>query len=184
VYARSYVREFAGAVGLQPDQVVRQLEPLLPGVDDPLPALREIARGAAPDWPDRIAQSRHSAAAALAGFVAHALASFTRRRPDLARWSCSATRCAAACLDAAALLLLLASVVQLTAWTSGADAEHVLTVASEQIAALWGLLVVVYFVILGGVGGRTPGGMVCGVPPSATRDPLRLRAILERAMLH
>jgi hypothetical protein len=193
LYARSYIRAFASAVGLQPEQVVRQLESSLPQVDDPLPVLREIARGAAPEWPDRIAQSTSDAARKLSALAARvgALAwPSTARRvimpalEPLRVWRPSAVRCAAAWLDAAVLLLLLAIVVQLTAWASGAAWNEVLAIAGEQIAALWGVLVLVYFVILGGVGGRTPGAVLCGLPPNGGHEPLSLRTILERAILH
>lgn len=224
LYARSYVRAFASAVGLDPDEVLRELEAALPRVDDPLPVLREIARGAAPDWPERMSGWGRDAAAQLGALAMRArksgakprlalrrgiralrpdnaalraivppvprlllrrplpLPGAGRLRPPLPRLP--AARCAAACLDAGVLLLLLAAVVQLTAWTSGARAGEVLTAAGEQIAAVWGVLVLLYFVILGGVGGRTPGASVCRVPVSATDEPLGLRAILERAMLH
>jgi hypothetical protein len=226
IYARSYVRAFASAVGLEPEQVLRELEPSLPRVDDPLPVLRDIARGAAPDWPERMsgwgrdaaAQLRGAAtrmrerlsqgdldprsraaallpdAAALRAVLAPVSApwlarSLTLPGPEVRRtWRprahVRAARCAAACFDAAVLLLLLAAVVQLTAWTSGARVQEVLAVAGEQIAAVWGVLVLLYFVILGGVGGGTPGAVACGVRSSATDEPLRLRTILERAMLH
>lgn len=49
VYARSYVRTFAAAVGLDPETVLAELEHLLPGAPDPLPALN--ARRPAADWP-------------------------------------------------------------------------------------------------------------------------------------
>lgn len=226
IYARSYVRAFASAVGLQPEQVLRELEPSLPRVDDPLPVLRDIARGAAPDWPERMsgwgrdaaAKLRSAAArtaerlsladvdlrsraasllpdvAALRAVLAPVSAPWHGRSrtwpgTDLLRWwrpgaHVRAARCAAACFDAAVLLLLLAAIVQLTAWTSGARVQEMLAVAGEQIAAVWGVLVLLYFVILGGVGGRTPGAVACGLRSSATDEPLRLRTILERAMLH
>jgi hypothetical protein len=49
VYARSYVRTFAAAVGLDPEAALTELEHLLPGAPDPLPALN--ARRPAADWP-------------------------------------------------------------------------------------------------------------------------------------
>lgn len=192
LYARSYIRAFATAVGLQPEQVVRQLEPSLPQVDDPLPVLREIARGAAPEWPERIAQctsdaaQKLSAIAARVGALAWPASSPRVMRPSLElprAWRPSAGRCGAACLDAVLLLLLLAIVVQLTAWASGTAGNEVLALAGEPIAALWGVLVLVYFVMLGGVGGRTPGAVLCGVPPNGAHEPLSLRTILERAIL-
>ena len=47
LYARSYVRTFAVAVGLDPDQALSEIEDLLPGAPDPLlPA----GPGAAPPY--------------------------------------------------------------------------------------------------------------------------------------
>lgn len=40
LYARSYVRSYAEAVGLDPDAVLADLQHLLPGAPDPIPALR------------------------------------------------------------------------------------------------------------------------------------------------
>lgn len=51
VYARSYVRAFATAVGLDPETALAELEPLLPGAPDPLPALNGRS---GPDWPAQI----------------------------------------------------------------------------------------------------------------------------------
>jgi hypothetical protein len=42
VYARSYVRTFAAEVGLDPEATLAQLEHLLPGAPDPLPALSDM----------------------------------------------------------------------------------------------------------------------------------------------
>jgi hypothetical protein len=42
VYARSYVRTFAAEVGLDPEPTLAQLEHLLPGAPDPLPALSDM----------------------------------------------------------------------------------------------------------------------------------------------
>jgi hypothetical protein len=42
VYARSYVRAFAAEVGLDPEAALAELEDLLPGAPDPVPALNAI----------------------------------------------------------------------------------------------------------------------------------------------
>ena len=44
IYARAYVRGFAGVVGLEPETVIAELAPMLPGAPDPLPVMRENAR--------------------------------------------------------------------------------------------------------------------------------------------
>jgi hypothetical protein len=48
VYARSYVRTFAAAVGIDPEAALSELEPLLPGAPDPVPALNALR---ADEWP-------------------------------------------------------------------------------------------------------------------------------------
>ena len=50
LYARSYIRAFASVVGLDPEDVVRELGERLPPAENPLPALREIARSGDPAW--------------------------------------------------------------------------------------------------------------------------------------
>jgi len=45
VYARSYVRTFAAEVGLDPEATLAQVEHLLPGAPDPLPALNQMKSG-------------------------------------------------------------------------------------------------------------------------------------------
>ena len=175
VYARSYVRAFAAAVGLDPNAAVQELYAALPAIDDPLPALRDIARGAGPDWPEALSDFCNGAAAACVAAVQQQWTAWEQWRLPAARW-------VAASLDAAALLALLASLVQLTAWTSGVPVNEVLAVGDAGVATLWGVLVLLYFLLLGGVGGRTPGAVACGLPPSAATSPLGLRRIVERAM--
>jgi len=64
VYARSYVRTFAAAVGLDPEAALAELEHLLPGAPDPVPALNARRRGA--EWPVHLAlQLRGAAVQAL-----------------------------------------------------------------------------------------------------------------------
>lgn len=72
VYARSYVRTFAAAVGLDPAVALAEVEHLLPCAPDPLPAL--TARRYAPEWPIQffsqlradIAQRAEACAASIA----------------------------------------------------------------------------------------------------------------------
>ena len=49
VYARSFVRAFAGAVGLDPHEAIQNVEHDLPVEPDPFPVLREITRARPPD---------------------------------------------------------------------------------------------------------------------------------------
>jgi hypothetical protein len=54
--------------------------------------------------------------------------------------------------------------------------------AGPHLAVLWSVMVLVYFLLLGGIGGRTPGASICGLPTLRDRGPLRLRAIVTRAL--
>jgi hypothetical protein len=186
LYARSYVRAFARVVGLDAEEAVRQLEPSLPRADDPLPVLRELARGADPDLAERLSQLGIDAAdraSALTTRACEAVRSRLLRLEPRGLDARALQRAAAACVDAVVLLMLLASVVRLTAAASGVAETQLLAAAGGQLAVFWGVLVLMYFVILGGVGGRTPGGIVCGVPPSVPHEPLTLRDILDRSLL-
>jgi hypothetical protein len=186
LYARSYVRAFARVVGLDADEAVRQLEPSLPRADDPLPVLRELARGVDPDLAERLSQFGIDAAGRFSALTTSARGAVTSRLSGLQPRGLDVRalqRTAAACVDAIVLLTLLASVVRLTAAASGVPGPQVLAAAGGQLAVFWGVLVLMYFVILGGVGGRTPGGIVCGVPPGVPHERLTLRDILDRALL-
>lgn len=175
VYARSYVRAFASAVGLEPDETLDRLSDQLPAVEDPLPALREIARRQTPPWVTALEEWNSAASAWVIS-----LPDRVPWRPD--GWRLPIARSAASCFDGIILLLLLASLTKLTAWTAGLQVHHIVRVAGPQLAVLWILMVLLYFLLLGGVGGRTPGASICGLPFVADRRPLRLRAIFERAL--
>jgi hypothetical protein len=78
VYARSYVRAFAAAVGLDPDIALATLEELLPGAPDPVPALnaRRID-----EWPvEWLLRRRASLHAALKALAESAVRSSARAR--------------------------------------------------------------------------------------------------------
>jgi hypothetical protein len=68
LYARAYVRAFAAEVGLEPAQVLAELEPILPSVEDPIDGLREAARQAdSANWFDEV--TRRLAASGVDAFI-------------------------------------------------------------------------------------------------------------------
>lgn len=115
-----------------------------------------------------------------------------RRFPSLgatpeSRHGSTRRRIAAMCVDAAVLVALYMLLVQLTAWTSDVSARAVLESAGAGVTAVWALLAVQYFVLLGGIGGRTPGAWVFRLRHTVQRPgtaPLGLRAILYRTVLY
>lgn len=157
IYARSYIRTFASAVRLDPEEALSDLVDRLPPAQDPIPTLREISRASDPPWLLAVTDARASVKArvtAAAGGVAARLATATTGWPRTARLA------AAAAIDAAILIALLAGIVSATAWTCGVSTETLLAGESVALALMWGILVALYFVLLGGLGGRTPGAHV------------------------
>ncbi len=162
VYARGYLRAFAIAVGADPEAILSQLSDALPEPADPLPLLRELAKERTPP--------------SVLAFVTERLESW--RRNDRARWL---LRHLAAFVDALLLLFLNAIVVWAVARTCGVGVGALLNAAGGALASIAVVTFAIYFLLLAGVGGCTPGGWLCGVGAPADRTPLDLRSILRRA---
>lgn len=193
VYARSYIRAFATAVDLDPEIAVAELSDRLPPAADPLPVLRDVAGRSTLSRLQPLVLLMTSRVARLASVWNGA----QRLRPPRGRLLDRVAgiqpllppgrRLAAVCVDAAVLVLLYALLVQVTAWTTGVSTGAVLDSAGAGVAAVWALLVVQYFVLLGGIGGRTPGAWALGLRHMAIprqTERLGLRAILHRAMMY
>ena len=75
LYARAYVQAFASEVGLDPKEVLQELEAVLPPVEDPLDGLREAAQARSRrTWFDGLPARLGAAAAdAFALLVIHAI---------------------------------------------------------------------------------------------------------------
>jgi Helix-turn-helix domain len=162
VYARAHVRTFAGAVGLDPEAVVCELEDRLPAAADPFPAMWVIARAADPPW---LVDLRDAATRVRAWAVARA----TSRRSDTAR------RGLAGLADAVLLLVLLGTLIQLTSWTIGVHPQALLKPDQWPLAVMWGILTLLYFLVLGVVAGRTPGEAVTRMGAPELGMPLQWR---------
>jgi Helix-turn-helix domain/RDD family len=170
LYARSYIRAFGSAVGLEPEEVVRELAERLPPAEDPLPAMREFVRASDPAC---VAILRDLTVSATTWIAA-----------STAAWSGMTRRTMAAVIDALILLMLVAGLIQVTASTCGVHPQALLEVGGGPVAVLWGILVVLYFVMFGGVGGKTPGAFMSQLPAAEDRTPLQLPTVLGRALLH
>ena len=172
LYARSYIRAFAEAVGVPPEAALKDVEPMLPGAPDPLPTLREKSgRGLT----DRLR------AVALAGA---ARARAITRRADVAAletYRIDLRRAAAAILDALVLVSVGLVTTMSTAWLCGVGFVDVLDQAGIALAAMLSLPVLLYFVLFQGIGGLTPGARLCGLPRPNERGKLRLDHIAARA---
>ncbi len=147
VYARSYVRAFAAAVGVDPGRALDEVAGLLPPAPDPFPVIREIKEVKAGPSKD--------------GALSRRLVS---------------------AIDAAALLAINAAVVRLIALVAGVPVDVLLQHGSAAVAIVCAVPIALYFVLFGGIGGRTPGAMVCRLPGPPPRTPLVLRTILLRAL--
>jgi hypothetical protein len=170
LYARSYIRAFASAVGLDPEDVVRELAERLPPAEDPFSGLREIPHSGPAAWMTALNECAVSATKWMA--VNTPGSTGTTRRTI------------AATIDAFVLLTLQAILIQVTAWTCGVDPRVLLESGSGALAIVWGILVMLYFVMFGGIGGKTPGTFMSQLPRPEAPAALELPAVLERARLH
>jgi hypothetical protein len=172
LYARSYIRAFAEAVGVPPEAALKDVELLLPGAPDPMPGLREKT---APSPAERLrAQLARGTAAARGALSRVDMSLLEGHGLDL-------RRAAAAILDALVLVSVGIVTTALTAWLCEVGFVDVLDQAGLALAALLSLPVLLYFVLFQGIGGRTPGACACGLPRREQPGKLRLDIIATRA---
>jgi hypothetical protein len=171
LYARSYIRTFATAVGLDPEETVLELAEHLPPAQDPFPAMREIARAGDPAWLTAIEDARMNADRWLEARRAALHGMRDQVRTVLT--------------DAAALVVLLAFMIQLTAWACELPRTEAIEQAGLAVAVVWGLLVAAYFLILGSPARRVRRALVCRLPVADGAAPgFHLPTILGRALSH
>ncbi len=135
---------------------------MLPEPADPLPILREL--------------TREQTAPTVFGYLMERLGRSRKNEPDRPK-----SRHAAACVDALLLLLLNGAVAWMVARTCGVTLGALLSAASGALAPIALFTCAAYFLLLAGIGGRTPGARLCGRPPAVDPAPLDLRTILRRA---
>ena len=185
VYARSYVRAFATAVGLNPDEALAQVEPYLPGLPDAIAAMHEaravtawerLTRRFAPAW-----RQLADTCASLRPVVkpARGWRDWTglRKKQDLTPW-------AAAAIDATLLVAIDAFLVMLISWSSGIALEVLLRDSGLALALFCAIPIGLYFLFFGGIAGSTLGQYACHLIARKTNRPLRLPDILRRTFGH
>lgn len=106
----------------------------------------------------------------------------TRRTRPAGRHAARLGRAAAAVLDAAVLIAINAAAVQVIAATCGVPPGSLIQQAGPAMSLFCAIPLTLYFIVFGGVGGRTPGAWLSGLPPSPAGSPLRLGTILTRTV--
>jgi hypothetical protein len=176
LYARSYVKAFAAATGIDAAAAVARVERLLPGVPDPVSAIRD-AIGCPADTPalaadlDRIWSAVRSRA--YAGLV----------RSNATPFRVIAGRAAGSCLDTLVLAALDALVVAVVARFCGTTIPELIQGAGEAVAALCAVTWALYYVLLAGVGTHTAGTWIFGSSRAPVGRPISLAAIFRKAAL-
>lgn len=206
LYGRAAIRSYAAAVGLNPDAVIAEVQPLLPVYEDPLDGLaRRYGHARKQDKADSTpADPAATVAAALPLHMMTASAGHepadivlagVEREPTVdaaapagdaapARGSLRAwwRPAAAAWIDGSVLAALGVALVWLTALACAAPVTVTLRVAAPGIAVVFALIVALYFVLFSGLGNATPGVVAMGLDrgPSG-RTVLNAREVFGRA---
>lgn len=212
VYARSYVRTFAGAVGVDPEAALAEVEHLLPGAPDTIQLLHE-ARAVTP-WERagrRALEIRQRCAARARELGAKVTTDVPALPPHLdprplirrleqwpglvrpeqwLRWPLvdgfpdddTRRRVGAAAIDGTLLVLVDAFLVMLVSWSSGIRVSALLQEAGLALAAFCAIPVALYFLLFGGIAGSTLGQHACHLIQGKKDHPLTLPDILRRAV--
>jgi len=161
IYARAWVRSVAEALSLDPAEVLRELEQALPQ--------------AAPLEPEPVLPGRPGAELAAPAQVWG--------------WESAANligtgwrRAGIAALDGAILTAVTLATWIVTAAAAGADPAALGVAGAVGLAAITLTLTVVYFGVFAGIGGRTPGAALVGLP-AETAGPRDLAGVGRRALL-
>ena len=185
LYARSYVRSFAGAVGLDPAETLKEVEHLLPGAPDPLPVMRELK---GPTVTNRVTAAftrmrrrGDSTEASTDVDPPEAYSDPERDQHDHPAYRTQLVRIGAAAVDAIVLLALNGALLLVIALSTGLPPSSLLR-QSAALSALCAVPTVLYFVLFNGIAGRTLGGWLCRMPEPLPHPPLTLDAILRRSL--
>jgi hypothetical protein len=181
-YARSFVRAYAEAVGLDGDLVLSRLADHLPSAE---PAADETVQAALPytDAAVLIPDARMQVLKQL--LERHNRRVETDRQVRVAATGLTGgpRRFLAAWVDGFLLAAIYFSVFALTAFMCHVHLVHVVEVAGLQIFALLAIITLLYVLLMGGIAGRTIGAMLLDVPlMERPRRPLDLHAIARRSL--
>jgi transcriptional regulator with XRE-family HTH domain len=186
LYCRSTIRSYASAVGLNPQQVLESLGPMLPSGEDPLDGLARRyghKRKADSEAPESAASARPAVETDTACPSSADLADIVFRveAPPMtspigaasAETEMSAPRqttrfsfdhlkpcwrpLTASAIDGLLLAAMGGLLVWLTAIACGTSLSNALRTGAPGIALVFALIVALYFVVFGGVGNATPG---------------------------
>lgn len=178
VYARSYVRAFAAAVGLNPEEALAQVEPYLPGMPDAIAVMHEAKAVTA--W-ERLSRrwfpARRPAEVVAAPPARSEHTPGALKKQDLVPW-------AAAAIDATLLIAVDAFLIMLISWSSGIALDVLLGESGLALALFCAIPIGLYFLFFGGIAGSTLGQYVCHLIARKTGRPLRLPDILRRTFGH
>lgn len=166
LYGRSYVRAFAGAVGVSADDALEHFGSQLVDVPDPIPAIREIAR-------ERTAPT-------LAALISERVREWYATRQSQPPIKVPGALYLAAGLDALLLFAINAFIVAIAANACHVTPAVLLREAGAVMAVMGGFTAALYFVLLAGIGGQTLGMLAFGTRLRSARRPLDVRAIAER----
>jgi transcriptional regulator with XRE-family HTH domain len=154
IYARSAMRAYAAALNLNVNEILRLSAPLLPSVEDPIDAMRRL-NGIATAAPAAHPVEKHSVTA-----------------PD---WRVIA----ASTIDAGAMALGLLVLVTCTV-AMGLPMSVLDRTAAGPLFAVMLLVAVFYYVVFGGIVGRTVGEYVIAGGSSAEPARLNLHGVATR----
>jgi uncharacterized RDD family membrane protein YckC len=168
VYARSYLRAYAGTVGLDPEATVRLFEPLLPRADERPNEVLRVRQPKGGPVPGGEAPPKTP----LSGTLARGPASAPVPGVSPSRWR----RLGAMAIDATLLAGLNGAILYLSALLCGLPVMTMFETSALAMSLLFGLAAFWYFSLLGGIGGRTAGSYLLGIslldPPAGPLDLL------------
>ncbi|CAN5859615.1 hypothetical protein BH18ACI5_BH18ACI5_22930 [soil metagenome] len=150
LYARSYIRAFAAAVGLSPAETLEALEGLLPPAPDPIPLLNELAPPSPLDTFKTFIKAQ----------------GLPWKAADL-----TLRNLAAVLLDAAVLMSIGTGLVAIAAWSCDVSWLVLLDQANVELALLFSVPVLLYVMLFERLAGQTPGQAIC----SGRVGPVRVR---------
>lgn len=188
VYARSVVRAYASAVGIDPNRAVTAVAALLPDLEDPLDGIARV-RGfarchepAAPPAPsDSSADDTSRAADGIvpSGKAAAPADAATAAGSGIPAWQ--PARQAAALIDGLVLGSIGLGLLALTSGTAGVPMAELPAFAVPALVMLVILIAGLYFLVLGGILGATVGTHLMRIPLAHGDEPVRIETAARRA---
>ena len=190
-YARSFVRAYAEAIGVDADIVLGTLADQLPAsqsANSPHPS--NASHQANLPWADAaelIPDARMQVLKQLLDrhnkTVASAEPAASQESVTVARPTRGPRRFLAASLDGLLLASIYVAVIGATAVFCGVSVGELLHAARFAVFTVLALITLLYVMMMGGIAGRTIGAMLLDVPLlERSHSPLRLGAIARRSV--